>query len=137
MAANQIQIKSAFDFAQKQVRTLIEKHPDFYPMYTVNGKWKHEGEKWTHWCDGFLGGQMWIFYTQTHDNFWADHAMRYSKPLEPRQHDRNVHDLGFIFFSTYRRWLEMLSTTADRNPLATVPGNAKHIDDVLIQAGTT
>ena len=132
-----LQLKSAFEFAQKQVRALIVKHPDFYPMYTVKGKWKHDGEKWTHWCDGFLGGQMWIFYAHTQDRFWVENAMRYSKPLEPRQHDRNVHDLGFIFFSTYRRWLEMLSSTADRNPLATVPGNAKHIDDVLIQAGTT
>ena len=56
------QLKSAFEFAQGQVRALIQKHPDFYPMYTKNGKWKHDGEKWTHWCDGFLGGQMWIFH---------------------------------------------------------------------------
>ena len=131
------QLQSAFTFAQTQVRTLIEKHPDYYPMYTVKGKWKHDGEKWTHWCDGFLGGQMWIFHQHTKDNFWLENAIHYSKPLEPRQHDRAVHDLGFIFFSTYRRWLTQLSTNADANPLATVPGNAKHIDDVLIQAGTT
>jgi unsaturated chondroitin disaccharide hydrolase len=31
----------------------------------------------------------------------------------------------------------MLSITADVNPLATVPGNVKHLDDVLIQAGIT
>ena len=131
------QLKSAFEFAQKQVRHLVEKHPDYFPMYTVKGKWKHDGEKWTHWCDGFLGGQMWIFYKHTHDQYWVDHAIRYSKPLEPRQHDRAVHDLGFIFFSTYRRWLNMLTEHADANPLATVPGDAKGIDDVLIQAGTT
>jgi unsaturated chondroitin disaccharide hydrolase len=106
-------------------------------MYTVKGKWKHDGEKWTHWCDGFLGGQMWIFHQHTQDNFWLENAIRYSKPLEPRQHDRAVHDLGFIFFSTYRRWLSMLSANSDSDPLATVPGNAKQLDDVLIQAGTT
>ncbi len=33
----------AFRFAQQQVRKLIEAHPDFYPMYTDNGRWKHEG----------------------------------------------------------------------------------------------
>jgi unsaturated chondroitin disaccharide hydrolase len=135
--AYQAQIKSAFEFAQKQVRNLVETHPDYFPMYTVKGKWKHDGEKWTHWCDGFLGGQMWIFYQHTHDQYWVDQALRYSRPLEPRQHDRAVHDLGFIFFSTYRRWLNMLTEHADSNPLATVPGDAKHIDDVLIQAGTT
>ena len=52
--------KSAFektlDFAQAQVRGLIERDPDFYPMYTQQGRWRHEGEAWTHWCDGFLPG---------------------------------------------------------------------------------
>jgi unsaturated chondroitin disaccharide hydrolase len=86
------QLTSAFEFSQKQVKNLIENHPDYYPMYTKQGKWKHDGEKWTHWCDGFLGGQMWIFHEHTGDKFWIENAIRYSKPLEPRQHDRAVHE---------------------------------------------
>ena len=31
--------EDAFRFAQQQVRKLIETHPDFYPMYTTNGRW--------------------------------------------------------------------------------------------------
>ena len=134
-------IESAFDFAQSQVKTLIEKHPGYYPMYTHKGKWKHEGEKWTHWCDGFLGGQMWIFYQHTRDVFWLEQAKRYSKTLEARQHDRSVHDLGFIFFSTYLRWLESMQASAALNENAVgVPAPAmesQHLDNVLIQAGTT
>ena len=53
--------RNAMTFAQKQVKRLIENYPDFYPMYTVAGKWKHEGPAWTHWCDGFLPGMMWTF----------------------------------------------------------------------------
>jgi unsaturated chondroitin disaccharide hydrolase len=111
------------DFAGAQVRALIERNPDFYPMYTVAGKWHHSGEKWTHWCDGFLPGMMWIFAARQPDKWWTEQAIRYSKPLEPRQHDRNVHDLGFIFTSTYRRWLELTGESA--------------LNDVLIQAGRT
>ncbi|HEY3322216.1 MAG TPA: glucuronyl hydrolase [Planctomycetota bacterium] len=133
------QIRSAFEFAQKQVKSLIGKHRDYYPMYTKAGKWKHDGEKWTHWCDGFLPGQMWIFFQQTHDPFWSDNAIRYSKPLESRQHDRDVHDLGFIFFSTYLRWLnaseEMLRKTTSHTTM--IRENTKQLQDVLIQAGTT
>jgi len=120
--------EDAFTFAQNQVRKTVEKHPDFYPMYSKNGKWKHEGPAWTHWCDGFFPGMMWIFERRaerdsTQQKFWLEQAIRYSKPLEPRQHDRDVHDLGFIFLSTYYRWHHKTKDPA--------------IQNVLIQAGRT
>jgi unsaturated chondroitin disaccharide hydrolase len=121
-------LNGALRFAQQQVRHLVSKHPDFYPMYTMQGKWKHEGPKWTHWCDGFLPGMMWIFRRFDEEQGgdakqWLDLAQRYSMPLEPRQFDRDVHDLGFIFLSTYYRWYRF---TED-----------PHINEVLVQAGRT
>ena len=115
--------KQSLEFAQHQVRTLIERDPDFYPMYTQGGHWRHTGEAWTHWCDGFLPGMMWIFHRHTKDPDWARHAEHYSTPLEPRKMDRNVHDLGFIFLSTYHRWYKQ---TDDEK-----------LNDVVIQAGQT
>ena len=98
-------LEDAFGFAQQQVRCLVDKHPDYYPMYTQSGKWKHEGPAWTHWCDGFLPGMMWIFHRRLigseQAEWWMDQAVRYTTPLEPRKFDRDVHDLGFIFLSTY------------------------------------
>ncbi len=121
-------LAGAFRFAQKQVRRIIERYPDFYPIYTINGRWKHEGPVWTHWCDGFLPGLMWIFErTGLEGNgdasFWKEQAIRYSKPLEERQHDREVHDLGFIFMSSYYRWY-----ARTRDPA---------LKDVLVEAGRT
>ena len=118
----------AFRFAKQQVRRLIEAHPDFYPMYTTNGRWKHEGPAWTHWCDGFLPCMMWIFTKRHGDDgsdasFWREQAIRYTTPLEPRKNDRDVHDLGFIFMSTYFRWYRM---TQDPK-----------VKDVVIDAGRT
>ncbi|MBK9168579.1 MAG: glycoside hydrolase family 88 protein [Bryobacterales bacterium] len=99
-----------------QLRRLIETHPDFYPMYTKYGRWKHDGEAWTHWCDGFLPGMLWIVYKREanggNGGWWREQAIRYSKPLEPRKHDRNVHDLGFIFMSTYWRWFQFTQDTS-------------------------
>jgi unsaturated chondroitin disaccharide hydrolase len=119
--------REALQFAQRQVRNLIERHPDFYPMYTVEGKWKHEGPSWTHWCDGFLPGMMWIFQKHAgnggEQKYWLEQAIRYTKPLEPRKEDRDVHDLGFIFLSTYYRWLRITNDPA--------------LNDVLVQAGRT
>src|SRR5215475_3133654 len=95
-------LQNAFDFAQKQARSLLEKYPaDYYPMYTVGGKFGQDTKRWTHWCDGFYPGTMFIFAEATGDRFWLDKAVAYALPLEPRQYDRAVHDLGFLFFSTY------------------------------------
>ncbi len=116
------------DFAKDRLRNLIERHPDFYPMYTKDGRWKHSGESWTHWCDGFLPGMLWIVYgrepqSSPERGWWRQQAIRYSKPLEPRKLDRDVHDLGFIFMSTYYRWFQF---TQDPS-----------LKSVIMEAGTT
>src|SRR5271154_4632560 len=132
--------EDAMRFAQLQVRKVVETYPGFYPMYTAHGKWKHEGPVWTNWCDGFFPGMMWIFHRWNlataranasngatdvagKDKFWLEQAIRYTTPLAPRQHDRDVHDLGFIFMSTYYRWYRL---TQDPK-----------LKEALVQAGKT
>ena len=111
--------EDALRFAQHQVRKLIDTHPDFYPMYTPEGDGNTKGRPWTNWCDGFLPGMMWIFHkwnlATARGNGAGDVAtnsgwsrpIRYTTPLEPRKHDRDVHDLGLIFLSTYYRWYRL------------------------------
>jgi unsaturated chondroitin disaccharide hydrolase len=113
---------AALDFAERQVGSLVERHPDYFPMYTLHGRWQHAGEKWTQWTDGFLGGMMWQFVLRG-SSAWRERAEHYSRLLEHRQHDRDVHDLGFIFLSTYLPWYELT-------------GN-EQLHQVLIQAGRT
>ncbi|MBI5960900.1 MAG: glycoside hydrolase family 88 protein [Chloroflexi bacterium] len=112
-----------FQFAEQQLRHLIEKHPDYFPMYTVNGKWKHGGEAWTNWCEGFFGGQLWLVYEQNGDDGWREKAEHYSRLLEHRKTDRNVHDLGFLFWSTWKRWYDLTGDPA--------------VNHVVIEAGRT
>jgi len=121
------QVEHAFAFAQQQVRGLIERDPGFYPLYTDGGKWRHSKPAWTHWCDGFLPGMMWIFYEETKEQAWRESAGEYSRALEERKDDREVHDLGFIFYhGTYRRWY-------DATVRAGVPDQS--LKDVVIHAG--
>ena len=123
------QVEHAFSFAQAQVRALVERDPDFYPLYTDKGKWRHSKPAWTHWCDGFLPGMMWIFHEETGDSYWRRLAEKYSKTLEHRKDDREVHDLGFIFYhGTYKRWYE--ATVRDGSP-------DQSLKDVVIHAGQT
>jgi unsaturated chondroitin disaccharide hydrolase len=108
-------INNALDFAQTQVRRLVQTHPDTFPMYTQNGKWVHSGEAWTNWCEGFIGGLMWIFYKHTGDHEWLLSAEHYSLLVEPRKLDRNVHDLGFVFWSTWKRWYDLTGDLSIKN----------------------
>jgi len=111
-------VMAAMNFAQKQVRHLIQTYPGFYPLYTAHGKWKHDKPAWTHWCDGFLPGMMWLFLessTADDPKYWRIKAEEYSRQLEGRKEDREVHDLGFIFYhGTYKRWYE--ATLRDGKP---------------------
>ena len=114
--------RHALDFAARQTRELIERDPDFYPMYTHHGRWRHELPAWTRWCDGFLPGIMWILCAGG-DASWREPAERYTRRLEPRKFDREVHDLGFVLGSTYGRWHDL-----DPHP---------ELNEALIQAGRT
>ena len=116
-------LERAFATAQIKVRNLVEASPDFFPMYTSQGRWNHGGALWTDWCAGFLAGQMWLIAERTGDRWWRSTAEHYSRLLEYKQHDREVHDLGFIFLNTYLPWYQQ---TAD-----------PHLHQVLITAGQT
>lgn len=113
----------ALEFAQRQVAATAQRTPDYFPIYTVDGKWHHSGELWTDWTGGFFAGMMWKFFERSGDDNWHARAEHYSKLLEPRQHDRNVHDLGFIFLNTYLPWYKASGDESLR--------------EVLIQAGRT
>jgi unsaturated chondroitin disaccharide hydrolase len=116
-------LERVVDTAARKVRALVETHPDFFPIYTKGGKWKHEGELWTDWCAGFLVGMMWLIEERTGDPWWRATAERYARKLEYKKHDRDVHDLGFIFLNSYLPWYRRTGDPA--------------LNDVLVTAGRT
>ena len=113
----------ALDFAAAQCERVLTRYPGYTPMYTVGGLWNREGERWTHWCEGFYPGIFWLLHKHTGDAKWRTEAEQHSRPLEPRRHDRTVHDLGFLFFSTYLRGYHLTGDEA--------------LKQVLIDAGRT
>jgi unsaturated chondroitin disaccharide hydrolase len=124
MSGDRIQAyTAALEFAEKQVAATSHRHPDYFPIYSEGGKWFHEGELWTDWTGGFFAGMMWKFFQRTGKPEWRQRAEHYSRLLEHRQYDRNVHDLGFIFLNTYLPWYQI---THDEK-----------IHQVVLQAGRT
>ncbi|HEY9074926.1 MAG TPA: glycoside hydrolase family 88 protein [Anaerolineaceae bacterium] len=117
------QCEHVFEVAERKLRRLVTAHPDFFPMYTDGGRWMHAKAAWTNWCEGFLGGQLWLLYQHTGDPYWREKAEHYSRLVEHRKTDRNVHDLGFLFFSTWKRWYDLTGDPA--------------LNEVIIEAGKT
>ena len=122
-ASLEADVDRVFAFAQIQLRRLITAHPGSFPLFTTAGRWQHQGERWTNWCEGFLGGQLWILASRTGDSWWREQAEHYARAIEHRKHDRDVHDLGFLFWSTWKRWHDLTADPA--------------IDAVVIEAGRT
>ena len=119
----QDKLNGAMDLAVRQLRRLVETYPDMFPMYTHNGKWKHDGEAWTNWCEGFLGGQLWLLYQYSDDPWWRHKAEHYCRLVEHRKTDRTVHDLGFVFWPTWKRWYDLTGDQA--------------LNAVVVEAGRT
>jgi len=100
------QYQAAVEFAAHQLRHFLADPPAELPLFTRNGKWWHASEAWTQWCDGFWGGQFWILHRFTNDPWWRDQAVHHCRRIEHRKHDRAVHDLGFLFWPTWKRWYD-------------------------------
>ena len=113
----------ALEVAAGKVSRLVANHPDYFPLYTDHGRWKHGKEAWTNWCEGFLGGQMWLFYELGLGDEWKARAEHYSKLVEERQYDDKVHDLGFVLCPTWKKWWELTGDDSCR--------------EVIIQGGRT
>lgn len=93
--------------AAEKLARLTEADPDFFPLYTKAGRWRHDDPAWTNWCEGFLGGQLWWLARLRPDDGWATRARHYTDLVGHRRWDRNVHDLGFVLAPTWRQRLEV------------------------------
>ena len=97
-----------------------------------------DGEAWTNWCEGFLGGQIWMLSRRAGD---ADRARSAAPPnttrelIEERKSDDTVHDLGFLFWSTYQRWYEATGDTDQARRRH--PGRAHHRQPLQREAAAT
>jgi unsaturated chondroitin disaccharide hydrolase len=106
--------ETALDFAGGQIRQLVTRYPDYFPLFTKGGKWHHDREAWTNWCEGFLGGMLWILARRRADPWYRDQAEHYSLLIEHRKTDRTVHDLGFLFLPTWKVWHELTGDPAKK-----------------------
>jgi unsaturated chondroitin disaccharide hydrolase len=105
---------AAVEVAAGKVARLAADYPEYFPLYTDQGRWKHGKEAWTNWCEGFLGGQMWLFHELGLGGEWRARAERYSQLVEARQFDDQVHDLGFVLCPTWKKWWELTSDDTRR-----------------------
>ena len=83
-----------------------------FPHVTEGGRWRTwpadvyagwDGDRWSHgnWTCGFWVGLLWLAFLRTRDPRFAVWARRFGDLVAPRQHDRNTHDIGFVFYPSF------------------------------------
>lgn len=112
-------LQRVFDCAAQKVGTTIDRHPDYFPMYTEAGRWALQGERWTDWCSGFHTGMMWLCEARIGHPWWREKAEHYCRLLEHRKLDQDVHDLGFVFLNSYLPWYERTGDPAKQDVVVT------------------
>ncbi len=122
-------LRAALSFAAGQLERTAERWPPERPapVHTVDGKWYRPRDLWTDWTPGFLAGQHWILAKLTGEKRWRERAEAYTRKLAPRRFDRDVHDLGFIFLSSYGRWIDAVAPDDPLRP---------RLEDVVLTAAT-
>lgn len=99
--------KKAIEVSEVKVSQLVTNHPDYYPLYTMGGKWHHSGDHWTKWGDGYLPGQMWLLYELTGKKWWREKAEHYSVMIESRKNERDIQSHWSLFWPTYKKWWDI------------------------------
>ena len=97
------EIEKAVSFAARQLHRLATDYPDQFPTFTLGGKWSFQDRSWTQWTEGFVGGQFWLIYQLTGNEWFRKQAEKYCLLIESRKTDHTVHDLGFLFWPTWKR----------------------------------
>jgi unsaturated chondroitin disaccharide hydrolase len=131
---DEAQLKSrferAFHFGVSQLERMLTRWPvnQPAPIHTKQGVWYRPEFIWTDWCPGFYAGMMWLAFERTGEQRWRQAAEEYTRALESRKFDRDVHDLGFIFMSTFDRWYRLVGNEAPAG---------SWIKEIIVTAGTT
>ena len=92
---------AALDVAAGKVSRLVTDYPDYFPLYTDHGRWKHGKEAWTNCARASWAARCGC---STSCDEWQARAEHYSKLVEERQYDDQVHDLGFVLCPTWKKW---------------------------------
>lgn len=48
------------------------------------------------WCSGFFPGTLWHTFAYMKNDFWREHAISYTWPIEEMKNYKGTHDLGFV-----------------------------------------
>ena len=93
-------IDAALAFAEVQVENLAQlSGPSRYPCYTdTSGKWI--GRDLDGWCCGFAPGLMWMLYSHTGDEKWADYGRAWNDSIRPRA-TASDNDTGFQVYNAF------------------------------------
>lgn len=104
-----IRAAAQYDFMLHQLR-----NRDGAPRTWEDGKLVLTTRDWT---VGFFPGSLWYLYEAKGDAPFRAAALRYTESLEPHQHNRRTHDIGFMLYCSFGHAWRLTKNPAYRDVL--------------------
>jgi lysophospholipase L1-like esterase len=108
-----------FDFAARQYAGMLKRLEGTAELPRTFEHGRLVTVKPQDWTSGFFPGALWLLHEQTGDARWKAAALDFTRRLEPVQHQRDTHDLGFMLFCSYGQGWRLTQDPAYRDVLVT------------------
>ncbi|GGI25694.1 hypothetical protein [Pedobacter mendelii] len=73
------------------------------PRTVENGQFKMVISK--DWTSGFFRAELWYFYDYIRNKKWLSLAKKYTEDIKKEKFNRGTHDLGFMIYCMFGKWL--------------------------------
>jgi unsaturated chondroitin disaccharide hydrolase len=88
----------AIEYIAKSLRDSVEVAGGRFPVATEQGIWELNDGGWT---GGYFAGMLWLMYAETGDEYWRDHAEKYTWLLEKYRTNVDMSDIGILYWPSF------------------------------------
>jgi len=88
----------AIESIAESLRNSVEIAAGRFPVATEDGTWEFDDDGWT---GGYFAGMLWLMYAETGEQYWREHAEKYTWLLEKYKSNVDMSDIGILYWPSF------------------------------------
>ncbi len=88
----------AIENIAESLRNSVEIAAGRFPVATEEGVWEFNDGGWT---GGYFAGMLWLMYAETGEQYWREHAEKYTWLLEKYKSNVDMSDIGILYWPSF------------------------------------